>query len=207
MKEWEYLYERSIGCVGVLKDWLVRALTGAFRRKATVLTPRDLQTHALSVPQCDKMLSEAWRERGDCRRARRSAIACEHDSAWVHKKTIVESRQTTRKPKLLSRLRRRGSEVGNPGSDIPRRDPIGLPTTSYATAINALTLGIARHRPCRLEAGCMRWSPSGLALHSWRVFLATWPGSLMLMRSQWATLRAGNFRPSHRNHCSPSGRS
>ena len=46
MKEWEYLYERSVGCVGVLKDWLVRALTGVFRRNAAVLTPRDLRTHA-----------------------------------------------------------------------------------------------------------------------------------------------------------------
>jgi hypothetical protein len=59
VRDWEYLYERSIGCVGVLKDWLVRALTGIFRRNATVLTIRDLQAHALSVSQCEKMLSEA----------------------------------------------------------------------------------------------------------------------------------------------------
>lgn len=43
----------------MLKDWLVRALTGVFRRNGTVLTIRDLQAHALSVPQCEKMLSEA----------------------------------------------------------------------------------------------------------------------------------------------------
>jgi hypothetical protein len=56
--DWEYLYERSIGCVGVLKEWLVRALTGVSRRNASVLTMQDLQTHALSVSQCEKMLSE-----------------------------------------------------------------------------------------------------------------------------------------------------
>jgi len=59
VRDWEYLYERSIGCVGVLKDWLVRALTGVFRRNATVLTIGDLKAHALSVSQCEKMLSEA----------------------------------------------------------------------------------------------------------------------------------------------------
>jgi hypothetical protein len=59
VRDWEYLYERSIGCVGVLKDWLVRALTGVFRRNATVLTIRELKAHALSVSQCEKMLSEA----------------------------------------------------------------------------------------------------------------------------------------------------
>ena len=58
-KEWDYLYERSIGCVGVLKDWLVRALTAVLRRGAPALTFRDLQTQALNVSQCDKMLAEA----------------------------------------------------------------------------------------------------------------------------------------------------
>ncbi|MGA9668174.1 MAG: hypothetical protein WBQ94_03145, partial [Terracidiphilus sp.] len=59
VSEWEYLYERSIGCVGVLKEWLLRALTAALRRDASVLKLRDLESHALSVAQCDKMLSEA----------------------------------------------------------------------------------------------------------------------------------------------------
>ena len=43
----------------MLKDWLVRALTGVFRRNAAVLTFRDLQTHAAGVSQCDKILAEA----------------------------------------------------------------------------------------------------------------------------------------------------
>jgi energy-coupling factor transporter ATP-binding protein EcfA2 len=59
VKDWEYLYERSIGCVGVLKEWLVRTLTGLFRRNAAVLTRKDLQAQALSISQCDKMLAEA----------------------------------------------------------------------------------------------------------------------------------------------------
>ncbi|PYI95131.1 MAG: hypothetical protein DME98_17630 [Verrucomicrobia bacterium] len=59
MKDWEYLYERSIGCIGVLKDWLVRALVSVSRRNAGSLTRKDLEAHAPSVAQCDKMLSEA----------------------------------------------------------------------------------------------------------------------------------------------------
>ena len=42
----------------------------------------------------------------------------------------------------------------------------------------------------------MRWSPSGLALHSSKVFLAMWPGSPMGTRSQWATWWGGNYPPS-----------
>jgi len=59
LSEWEYLYERSIGCVGILKDWLVRVLVSLSRRNADVLTRKDLAAHAPGVAQCDKMLSEA----------------------------------------------------------------------------------------------------------------------------------------------------
>jgi energy-coupling factor transporter ATP-binding protein EcfA2 len=59
LKHWEYLYERSIGCVGILKDWLVRALVSMSRRDAHSLNRKDLEAHALSVAQCDKMVLEA----------------------------------------------------------------------------------------------------------------------------------------------------
>ena len=59
LQDWEYLYERSIGCVGILKDWLVKALVSVSRRNAGSLTRKDLEAQAPSVAQCDKMLSEA----------------------------------------------------------------------------------------------------------------------------------------------------
>ena len=59
LKDWEYLYERSIGCVGILKDWLVRVLVSVSRRSVETLNRKDLEAHAPSVAQCDKMLSEA----------------------------------------------------------------------------------------------------------------------------------------------------
>src|SRR5271157_5953830 len=34
---WDFLYERSLGCVGVLKDWLVRALVATVRAGTTAL--------------------------------------------------------------------------------------------------------------------------------------------------------------------------
>src|SRR6516162_4801292 len=55
---WEFLYERSIGCVGVLKEWLVRALAAALSRGAAKLTLRDLSAQALTISQCEKMLAE-----------------------------------------------------------------------------------------------------------------------------------------------------
>jgi hypothetical protein len=58
---WEYLYERSIGCVGILKDWLVRGLATAIRQSAPTLTLKHLEKHALSVSQCDRLIEEAAR--------------------------------------------------------------------------------------------------------------------------------------------------
>ena len=58
---WEYLYERSIGCVGILKDWLVRGLATAIRQSAPTLKLKHLEKHALSVSQCDRLIEEAAR--------------------------------------------------------------------------------------------------------------------------------------------------
>lgn len=58
VSEWEFLYERSLGCVGVLKEWLVRAVTTAFRENRDRLTRAHLEAHALSVAQCEQMNAE-----------------------------------------------------------------------------------------------------------------------------------------------------
>ncbi len=58
VKEWEYIYERTLGCVGVLKDWFMRALSAVLRAGRTTFGRKDLEPYALSVSQCDRMLSE-----------------------------------------------------------------------------------------------------------------------------------------------------
>ena len=54
----EYCYQRSVGCVGVLKDWLTRTLASALERGARTITPRDLERHALSTPKLLQMARE-----------------------------------------------------------------------------------------------------------------------------------------------------
>jgi hypothetical protein len=56
---WDYLYERSNGCVGVLKDWLSRTLAVTLERGKESVTLKDLTEQALSVSQCEKMITEA----------------------------------------------------------------------------------------------------------------------------------------------------
>jgi energy-coupling factor transporter ATP-binding protein EcfA2 len=57
VSEWEFLYERSLGCVGVLKEWLVRAATVAARNGGR-LTRVNLKAQALSIVKCEQMHAE-----------------------------------------------------------------------------------------------------------------------------------------------------
>jgi Cdc6-like AAA superfamily ATPase len=48
MQHWFYFYERSIGCVGVLKDWLIRAVAAALQDGCDTLSFERLEEHARS---------------------------------------------------------------------------------------------------------------------------------------------------------------
>jgi energy-coupling factor transporter ATP-binding protein EcfA2 len=59
LPHWKYCYERTIGCVGVLKDWLTRALAEALERGESTLPRPLLEQHALSVDRCNQMVTES----------------------------------------------------------------------------------------------------------------------------------------------------
>jgi len=59
MNHWHYFYERSIGCVGVLKDWLVRTVATTLHTRGQTLTLATCQAHALSNAQCESMAMDA----------------------------------------------------------------------------------------------------------------------------------------------------
>ena len=59
VKHWLYFYERCIGCVGVLKDWLLRAVSAALDEGDDTLTLERMQEHALSISQCEQMALDA----------------------------------------------------------------------------------------------------------------------------------------------------
>lgn len=58
-QHWEYFYERSIGCVGIVKDWLTQAFRKALDSEASTLTLAHLQPYAPSVSKCMQMTTEA----------------------------------------------------------------------------------------------------------------------------------------------------
>jgi len=54
VEAWEYIYDRSFGCVGVVKDWLVDAAWDALENKARTLARADL---ARNEPSADRLLN------------------------------------------------------------------------------------------------------------------------------------------------------
>jgi len=126
--DWEFLYERSVGCVGILKDWLAQALSAMLRRGANQLGRRDIEACALSVNQCEKILSEcvegemSLEESDESRQRLRTRLGL--DTAQITKAT--HSRSTDpRVHTQRSRINRR------PGQRIAKRDPIGIGTEIY----------------------------------------------------------------------------
>jgi energy-coupling factor transporter ATP-binding protein EcfA2 len=122
--EWDYFYERSIGCIGVLKVWLTRALAKALKDGGKVLSRKHLVRSALSVSQCEKMLEEAIEGEAlldDSRedRARlRSSMGLEAQFTKSNGNGHVQSGENEQK--LIGPRKRR-----RPGERNPKRDPIG----------------------------------------------------------------------------------
>jgi hypothetical protein len=116
---WELLYERSIGCVGILKQWLMRALYSVLRCGGKTIARKDLEAQALSVLQCQKILSETAEgeaqsaEPAEARRTLQCRLGLQ---AGVAHKNPGE----TSKPTAARKSKRR------PGVRQPRRDRIGV---------------------------------------------------------------------------------
>ncbi len=132
LNEWEYLYERSIGCVGILKDWLMRALVSASRRNADSLTRKDLQAHALSVTQCDKMLSEAVEGETRLLESTEERSRLRTRLGLSPTENSREDSNTASTVPLEVVAPRRNQR--RPGQRRPVRDAVGVPGSIYANA-------------------------------------------------------------------------
>ncbi|MGE0128925.1 MAG: TniB family NTP-binding protein [Blastocatellales bacterium] len=113
--QWDYLYERSLGCVGVLKLWLSKALAAALKDGGRRLSLEHLRKTALSISRCEKLLSDLREgeslldEPKDAPHQLRVRLGL--DSAPDHSKEAKKS--ATPRQKTL------------PGRRRPIRDPIG----------------------------------------------------------------------------------
>jgi len=130
VSEWEFLYERSLGCVGVLKQWLTRSLSATLRSGEATLTRQNLESHALSVPQVEKILSEIsegelqLKDSDDARSRLREKLGL-----TSHENDREPRDDARREASLRPRAHRR------PGERRPVRDVIGQREILHATGL------------------------------------------------------------------------
>jgi hypothetical protein len=111
---WEFLYERSLGCIGILKQWLVRATAAALHKGSRKLTTYSLESQALCMAQCEQLYTEIadgelkLEERGDAAARFRGRLGL----------SAHEPVKATSSPAPRFHFRR-------PGQRTPVRDPVG----------------------------------------------------------------------------------
>jgi AAA domain len=120
----QYLMERSLGCVGILKGWFIRAADTALDRGAVTLTIDHLKQHepadaewrsiATTLLEGEEALRESEAEIESLQFRLRQNVSA--TKANRHKKTPAVPNQA---PEGNSQPRR------HPGERRPRRDPVG----------------------------------------------------------------------------------
>jgi hypothetical protein len=126
MDFWDFVYERSVGCVGILKDWLVRALTMALLEGQNVLRRKYLEATALSASQCEKILAEA--REGEARLTE----TAESRSRLRHLLGLSTPSIRTDEPPGCPGQLKPSTRKGRCVHRRPKRDPIGNGLPAYA---------------------------------------------------------------------------
>lgn len=116
---WEYFYERSIGCVGILKDWLTQAYRKALHESASTLSEHHWQPYAPSIAQCLQIAAEAIE--GE------KAFEFESPEVSLLRQKLGLSRVSTStiSPDTSSVIASSKKTKGRPGVRQPNRDVIG----------------------------------------------------------------------------------
>jgi energy-coupling factor transporter ATP-binding protein EcfA2 len=119
VQAWDLLYERSLGCVGIVKEWLLRAVTMALADSKATLTRTHLKESALSASQCEKILAETME--GEMRLSETEG-ACSRLRLLLglDTKSVDESPQRQEEASVPIKRRRRA------GQRSPKRDQVGV---------------------------------------------------------------------------------
>jgi energy-coupling factor transporter ATP-binding protein EcfA2 len=124
--DWEFLYERSIGCVGVLKQWLIRALAVALRAGEATLSRGNLESQAPSVAQADKIISEASEGEMGLMDTNEAVLRLREQLG------LIAQNQSQQPTKLKQPAQALAARTRRPGQRRPTRDIIGRQEVLHA---------------------------------------------------------------------------
>ncbi|PFN39672.1 ATPase [Bacillus thuringiensis] len=58
INHYDFIYERTLGCIGILKDWLSRCLVGSLNNGETTINFQSLKKYALPISKIEVMMEE-----------------------------------------------------------------------------------------------------------------------------------------------------
>jgi len=121
VNNWRHYYDRSAGCVGVLKDWLSRALFEALLDEAQTLTPEVLERTVLPADEMAEIAADIVYGEG-------KLLESASSGTWDKVADLLERKPRKPTPAEERRCRAPGGRPGKrrkPGERLPARDPGG----------------------------------------------------------------------------------
>ena len=126
LEQWEFCYERSIGCVGILKDWLTRCLVAVLEAGEPTVTAAHLQRWAITAAHCRKLIAEARDGEAHCVESPENTARLRADLGLPSPSAAVAPGEAGNpsQPSLVASQRKHARRVGE---RQPTRDPVGKP--------------------------------------------------------------------------------
>jgi hypothetical protein len=122
LAEWEYLYLRSVGCIGLLKQWLLDALDHATEKRMGTLTRATLERTAPLPSKSKKVLEEALE--GEAKLAELDPDA-DPRAAETELRALLRLAPLHPQPSPASAPAMHTRKARRPGERKPARDPVG----------------------------------------------------------------------------------
>jgi hypothetical protein len=129
LAEWEYLYLRSVGCIGLLKQWLLDALDLATEQGLSTLTRTTLARTAPLPSKSKKVLEEALE--GEVKLAELDPDA-DPRAAETELRALLRLAPLSTQQPPASATTIHTTRTRRPGERKPVRDPVG-PGTAVLT--------------------------------------------------------------------------
>jgi len=112
----KFLYERTIGCPGTLKTWIMEALSHAYANKREAITMEDLEATAMPIAKLNTMLADA----------RQGEELFREELADVNHYTNSLYTKDSKSDELDLRIEPNANKGNKPaGERQPKRDPVG----------------------------------------------------------------------------------
>ncbi len=125
VSHWDYCYERSLGCVGILKNWFQNALFDAINEGSDSVELKHLERRALSVAQCRNILKKIKEGENNQAQIEGEVQQLRAELGLPIKSALIDNdiKQVEIQPQQgNSTLRKVQSKVGQP---LPKRRQVG----------------------------------------------------------------------------------